>query len=462
MGNPRSRIIIGGIVIALIIGLVFLILWLTGVFKPASPPLPGGSSTPLPSLPREPTLRQFFNTYVLSADDKWNHWDNDGVETSGEGNQNLVDQLFVAQNKKAEAEFGDTRVLILLLPGNHALEIEVGYYTSVVGVGTTPGDTVVKGYVEVPNDDDACIGALDNFFRNISNLTIDLTKNTNFFRVSQASPIRNIVVRNGDFAVAEYDTCIVTDGIGLGGYSSGGYMANVQIVNGSLDFSTQQQFFTRNTTFNQTKDGSWNLFYMGCEGDIPQNKCPVNGITLVTDIPRIVGPIAAAPRMMYQADGTISLIKPAIYTNSRGVLGPSPDDEVLTDVFVVNPQTEIGLINRKLAEGVHLVFSPGIYSFAEPVKITKSGTVVMGLGYATIVPTAANAAMVIADGTEGVRVGGFILQGGVAVDGNRTNALLVVGETENAEGSEENPNILFDMSSRRAESYRDLRCDGSG
>ena len=221
-----SRFIITGGIIVFIIGIIFLILWGLGVFK-----------TPATTQ----VTRQFFNNYVLSDDNSWKYWDTNGVETSGDDNQLQVNNLFNTQNIKAEAEFGDTRVLILLLPGTHTLNIKVGYYTSVVGVGASPEDTVVNGSIEVPNNpDDACIGALDNFYRNISNLTINVTKETNFFRVSQASPIRNIVVQNGDFAVAEYDTCMVTDdGIGLGGYSSGGYMANVKIVDGILDFSTQ-------------------------------------------------------------------------------------------------------------------------------------------------------------------------------------------------------------------------------
>ena len=223
-------------------------------------------------------------------------------------------------------------------------------------------------------------------------------------------------------------------------------MANVQIVDGILDFSTQQQFFTRNSEFKQTDGGSWNLYFIGCNSDIAPNNCPVNNnTTLVTSTPEIPGPITAAPRFLYQSDGRISIIKPKIYTNSSGILANSEDDEELTNVFIVNSQTDIQTINEKLAAGIHLIFSPFIYSFSEPIRITRSGTVVLGLGYATIVPTAANAAIIIADGTEGVRVCGFILQAGDEVGGATTNALLVVGETENSGGNSENPNILFDI-----------------
>lgn len=188
------------------------------------------------------------------------------------------------------------------------------------------------------------------------------------------------------------------------------------------------------------------MYFMGCEGQIPQNECPEEGITLRTDIDQTPGIITAAPRILYKYDeDTVSIVKPKIHFDSSGVLDASTDDEELTNVFVVNGETGIETINEKLDDGVHLIFSPGIYSFDRPVRITRSGTVVIGLGYATLIPTAANAAMVIADDTEGVRVSGFILQGGQEVDGNKTEALLVVGETGTSEGNADNPNIIFDM-----------------
>ncbi len=139
-------------------------------------------------------------------------------------------------------------------------------------------------------------------------------------------------------------------------------MANVKIVDGFLDFSTQQQFFTRNSEFGQTDGGSWNLYFMGCNSDIPPNNCP-DGTPLVTDILQTPGPITAAPRILYKSDGRISIIKPKIYTNSDGILANSEDDEELTNVFIVNSQTDIQTINEKLAVGTHLIFSPFIYSF---------------------------------------------------------------------------------------------------
>ena len=50
----------------------------------------------------------------------------------------------------------------------------VGYYTTVAGLGLSPSDVVINGQVNVYNQ---CFGtnciALDNFWRSLSNLTIN-------------------------------------------------------------------------------------------------------------------------------------------------------------------------------------------------------------------------------------------------------------------------------------------------
>ena len=42
-------------------------------------------------------------------------------------------------------------------------------------------------------------------------------------------------------------------------------------------------------------------------------------------------------------------------------------------------------INSKLAAGLHLVLSPGIYNLHDSIKVNNANTVVLGLGMATLV-----------------------------------------------------------------------------
>jgi hypothetical protein len=79
-------------------------------------------------------------------------------------------------------QFGAERYALLFKPGTYGsaqtpLIIEVGYYTEVAGLGKSPTDVTINGHVDVYNQCDAngfCI-ALNNFWRSLSNLTINVT-----------------------------------------------------------------------------------------------------------------------------------------------------------------------------------------------------------------------------------------------------------------------------------------------
>ena len=122
--EKEIKIILG---IGTIIGAVVLILWVAGVFKKNT----RQTMTEILSMGKP-----IFNTYILSPNDIWEYWDETGYKTRGTNIQLIVNELFVAQNDKKTAEYGPRRVLIFLLPGVYVnLHIQVGYYTSVAGLG---------------------------------------------------------------------------------------------------------------------------------------------------------------------------------------------------------------------------------------------------------------------------------------------------------------------------------------
>src|SRR5512139_1177166 len=78
-------------------------------------------------------------------------------------------------------QFGTQRYALLFKPGTYGsaaapLNFQVGYYTAVAGLGLSPNDVVINGSVYVRNQ---CVGgsctALNNFWRSLSNLTINVT-----------------------------------------------------------------------------------------------------------------------------------------------------------------------------------------------------------------------------------------------------------------------------------------------
>src|SRR2546429_1700393 len=121
-------------------------------------------------------------------------------------------------NQQVNNEFGQQRYALLFKPGSygsktHPLNFKVGYYTSVAGLGLSPGDVVINGSVYVRNQ---CFGpgncvALDNFWRSLSNLTINVTTpnfgcySGEFWAVSQAAPMRRVHI-NGFATLMDYCT----------------------------------------------------------------------------------------------------------------------------------------------------------------------------------------------------------------------------------------------------------------
>src|ERR1700728_1803691 len=79
-------------------------------------------------------------------------------------------------------QFGTQRYALLFEPGTYGstadpLVFQVGYYTSVAGLGQNPSAVVINGSIDAYNQ---CTGgqancnATDNFWRSVSNLTINV------------------------------------------------------------------------------------------------------------------------------------------------------------------------------------------------------------------------------------------------------------------------------------------------
>src|SRR5437588_3357770 len=153
-------------------------------------------------------------------------------------------------NQQVSNQFGTQRYAFLFEPGTYGsstapLNFQVGYYTTVAGLGLSPNDVVVNGSIFVHNQCDSsnnCI-ALNNFWRSLSNLTINVT-NPNagcytgeFWAVSQAAPMRRVHV-NGFTTLMDYCTSP--------SYASGGFIADSAFDGSTVVNGSQQQWLVRN------------------------------------------------------------------------------------------------------------------------------------------------------------------------------------------------------------------------
>ena len=315
-------------------------------------------------------------------------------------------------------QFGPQRYALLFKPGTYGsaaqpLNFQVGYYTAVAGLGASPGDVVINGSVYVRNQ---CVNgsctALNNFWRSLSNLTINVNNPTfgcyfgEFWAVSQAAPMRRVHV-NGQSTLMDYCTGP--------SFASGGFIAD-SAFDGTVINGSQQQWLTRNSRLTAWTNGVWNQVFSGTQGAPAQcfpaaASCGGNPYTTVATSPVT----REAPYLYVNAAGDYNVFVPATQRNTSGTTwsnGPTPGTSIpLDQFFVAKPTDDVQTINNALAKGQNLLFTPGVYAVDKTIKVKRADTVVLGLGFATLVPQDGVVPMTVAD-VPGVDISGLIFDAG--------------------------------------------------
>ncbi|MEO7234147.1 MAG: adenylyl cyclase [Lapillicoccus sp.] len=326
--------------------------------------------------------------------------------------------------QQKDAEMGTGRKALLFKPGVYGsvttpLIVRVGYYTEVAGLGLNPGDVTINGHVDVYNrclTPDNCI-ALDNFWRSVSNLTINVAgldgcrATGNFWAVSQASPMRRVDVQ-GNLTLMDYCTAGPQ-------YASGGFIADSRtrsVTNGS-----QQQWLTRDSQIGGWTNGVWNQVFSGVIGAPPQSFPNPPYTTLPTT------PVSRErPYLYVDGAGAWRVLVPAPRTDSSGTTwaaGSTPGRSVpLSEFQVVSSTTPWSTVNAATAQGRNLLLLPGVYDVSRAISVKRAGSVVLGLGFPTLTPTNGNAALEVAD-VPGVDIAGLIIDAGSPT----SPALMTIG-----------------------------------
>src|SRR6266567_3873880 len=251
--------------------------------------------------------------------------------------QSTVDAIGTQQ---VNNEFGPQRYALLFKPGTYGstanpLNFRVGFYTSVAGLGLSPTDVVINGSIYVHNQ---CFGpanciALDNFWRSLSNLTINVTTpnfgcySGEFWAVSQAAPMRRVHV-NGFATLMDYCTGP--------SFASGGFIAD-SAFDGTVINGSQQQWLTRNSRLTAWTNGVWNQVFSGTQGAPAQcfpaaASCGGNPYTTVATSPVT----REAPYLYVNAAGDYNVFVPAVGRDTSGTTwsnGPTAGSSIPLDQF---------------------------------------------------------------------------------------------------------------------------------
>jgi hypothetical protein len=176
--------------------------------------------------------------------------------------QAQLDADFNAQKDTQTAQMGTGRIAHLFKPGSYSVHDNVGFYTSVAGLGQNPDDVTINGDVTVDafNASDQGV-ALQNFWRSAENLAINPSSGSDRWAVAQAAPFRRIDV-HGNLLLFPASF----------GFASGGYIADTK-VSGQASSVSQQQWYTRDSSLGSWSGGVWNMVFSGV-GGAPSNTFP--------------------------------------------------------------------------------------------------------------------------------------------------------------------------------------------
>ena len=359
-------------------------------------------------------------------------------------------------------QFISDRNALLFAPGTYSndLQVEIGFYTQVAGMGLSPEDTVIgninckaEWMLGKKYDGSINYNALCNFWRSVENLTT--TADRTMWAVSQATSMRRMNIK-GNLDLHQN-----------GGYASGGFLADSKIAGRKYQYTdkktgkkvdtesgisagSQQQWLSRNVEMNKWDGSVWNYVFVGCEvkslydtaGTVkngPDGEWPYQSYTKVSEAPEV----QEKPFLIVDEYGDYGVFVPALRKNAKGVSwdGEEIDGEIigLEEFYVAKPSDSAAKINEQIKTGKNLILTPGIYEISEPIKIENQDTVVLGLGYATLKPTEGNQCMMIGD-VAGVKVAGVLFDAGR----KKSDTLLTVGTAKNNADNSANPTCLVD------------------
>ena len=399
---------------------------------PSAPaPSPAATTTTPPDASAPPSSAALMPTVALAVQNS-----NDTAPDFGP-NVTVFDPTSTDVQAKTDAafakmetnQFGPERYAFLFKPGEYKAKIQVGFYTQIYGLGKLPDDTTITGEIKASGDWDHGNCTL-NFWRGVENFAINKTDGPDMWAVSQAAPFRRVHVKGG------LDLFQVVDG--RGGWASGGFMADCK-VDDRIVPGSQQQWFSRNSSWPDWTNGVWNMVFLGVDHP-PQGTWPDKPYTNIEKTPYI-----REKPFLYLDGGKWFVFAPAARKDSQGVSWdngmPKGDSIPLSQFYIARADKDnAATLNSALASGKNLLLTPGIYNLDDTVHVTRANTIVLGIGMPTLSPVKGNSAMEVAD-VSGVQLCNILFDAGSVT----SPVLLQVGEPGSHLSHADNPSFLYDI-----------------
>jgi hypothetical protein len=346
---------------------------------------------------------------------------------SSQAIQKQIDAVYATQENN---EFGPQRHAFLFLPGSYSVDVPVGFYTEVIGLGASPDATRITGNVHADASRDHN-NPTTTFWRAAEGFSVAPAGGTMQWAVSQAVSLRRMHVR-GDLVLHQHH-----------GWASAGWMAD-SLVDGNVDSGSQQQWISRNCDWKSWTGSNWNMVFVGVVHP-PGGAWPSPPYTTVAQTPVV----REKPFLQVNAAGEFSVRVPVLYSDSAGItwraretISETPGETIpIAQFYIAHPDVDTAeTINAQLDRGKNLILTPGIYDLAAPIRVTRPNTVVLGLGFATLRPVKGTAAMTTAD-EDGIEVAGLLFDAGPS----ESPVLLEVGPEGSRARHSKDPIVLHDV-----------------
>jgi hypothetical protein len=337
--------------------------------------------------------------------------------------QRRINQVYAIEQHN---EFGPQRFAFLFLPGTYHVDVPIGFYTQVLGLGASPDDTRIDGNLHV----DAASrnnNATTTFWRGAEGLTVTPPGGTMQWAVSQAVPFRRMHVR-GNMVLSQRH-----------GWASGGWISD-SLIDGTVNSSTQQQWIARNADWTRWNGSNWNMVFVGVNHP-PMGNWPQPPYTKVARTPVV----REKPFLMVDSTGRYFVRIPALRRNSVGITwhsGSTPGTSIpLSSFYIARPDIDsAATLNAQLASGKNLLLTPGIYPLKHAIHASRLGSVVLGLGFATLKPVDGTPAMITSD-ADGIIIAGVLFDAGPI----QSPVLLQIGPNGSHRRHIANPISLHDV-----------------
>jgi hypothetical protein len=308
--------------------------------------------------------------------------------------QKQIDAVYATEEHN---EFGPQRYAFMFLPGTYSVDVPVGFYTEVMGLGASPDATKIAGNMHADANHEHN-NATTTFWRAAEGISIAPAGGTMQWAVSQAVSLRRMHVR-GDLVLHQKH-----------GWASGGWMSD-SLVDGNVDSGSQQQWISRNCDWKSWTGSNWNMVFVGVVHP-PEGAWPSPPYTTVARTPVV----REKPFLQVNAAGEFSVRVPALYRDSAGITwrsGETAGETIpIAQFYIARADVDTAeTINAQLDRGKNLILTPGIYDLAAPIRVTRPRTVVLGMGFATLRPVKATAAMTTAD-ADGIEIAGLLFDAG--------------------------------------------------